>query len=74
MNTKKPLEMQETLAKVIYKNPSSFDSKVKDLTDKDKLIILSILESKLLSKMLKTTGNNQNEIAKQLRYQTHGLF
>jgi hypothetical protein len=67
MSSPNSLEMQEKLAKKIYKDPSTYDTVVKELTDKDKLIILSILESKLLSKMLKTTGNNQNEIAKQLR-------
>lgn len=69
MDTCNPLQMQENVAKKIYKKPSSFDSEVKDLSDQDKLIILSILESKLLSKMLKTNGSNQNEIAKQLRWE-----
>lgn len=67
MKPANPLDMQESTAKRIYNNPSSFETEVKELSDKNKLIILSILESKLLSKMLKASGNNQNEIAKQLR-------
>jgi hypothetical protein len=67
MNSANPLEKQEQIARKIYKDPSTFDSEIKDFSDKDKLIILSILESHLLSKLLKTTGDSQSEIAKQLR-------
>lgn len=67
MQESNPLEKLEKKAKKVFQKPSIFDDEVQDLEDKDKLIILSILESKLLSKLLNTSANSQQEIAKQLR-------
>jgi lipopolysaccharide biosynthesis regulator YciM len=61
------LKKIEKLAKTIYENNFQLEEKLKTLTDECKLKVLSVLESKLISKIIRGDNKNKSELKNQLR-------
>ena len=57
----------EDIARKIYKKPSEIDAHMSPLVDPNKLRVLAILESKLLSKILLLQDGQKTEIVNQIR-------